>query len=76
LIAYHSLEKAVGSHSCAHSLRHQLGEHATRPIAPLPSTLALLLLVAGPARAGPAASSRLANQLGRRTLGRVQLPDL
>jgi hypothetical protein len=28
---------------------HQMGEHATHPIAPLPSRLALLLLVAGPA---------------------------
>jgi hypothetical protein len=52
---------------------HQMGEHATHPIVRLPSRLALLLLVAG---AGPAASSRLASQLSRRTLGRVQLPDL
>jgi hypothetical protein len=53
--------------------RHQVGEHATHPIAHPPSCLALLLLVAG---VGPAASSRLASQLGRCTLGRVQLPDL
>jgi hypothetical protein len=46
---------------------------ATHPIAHLPSRLALLLPVAG---AGPAASSRLARQLGKRTLGRLQLPDL
>jgi hypothetical protein len=32
--------------------------------------------VAPRCRAGPAASSRLAMQLGRRTLGRAQLPDL
>jgi hypothetical protein len=55
----------VGNYFGAHSLHHQLGERATRPIAPLPSSLALLLLLAG---AGLAALSRLASQLGRRTL--------
>jgi pimeloyl-ACP methyl ester carboxylesterase len=44
----------------ANSSPHQVGEHATHPIAHLPSALALLLLVAG---AGPAASSRLATAL-------------
>jgi hypothetical protein len=52
-------------HFGANFSRHQEGGHATHPIARPPSC-----------RAGPAASSRLASQLGRRTLGRVQLPDL
>jgi hypothetical protein len=42
-----SSEKAMGNHSGALFLHHPLGEHATHPIAPLPSRLALLLLVAG-----------------------------
>jgi hypothetical protein len=43
---------------------------ATHPIARLPNRLASLLLLAG---GGPAASSRLARQSGKRTPGRVQL---
>jgi hypothetical protein len=37
----------MGNHFGALSLHHQLAEHATHPIARLPSRLALLLLVAG-----------------------------
>jgi hypothetical protein len=36
-------------HFGANFSHHQMGEHATRPIARLPTRLALLLLVAGPA---------------------------
>ena len=52
---------------------HPKGDHATRPIARFVSRLALLLLVAWN---GHAASSRLAEQLKKRTLGRVQLRNL
>lgn len=45
-------------------------EYATHPIARLPNRLAALLFLAG---IGPAASSRLASQSGKRTPGRVQL---
>jgi hypothetical protein len=49
---------------------HQMGECATHPIARLARRLAALLLVAG---SDHAASSRLARQRARRTLGRAQL---
>jgi hypothetical protein len=45
-------------------------EFAPHPIARLSNRLAALLLLAG---GGPAASSRLARQSGKRTPGRVQL---
>ena len=45
-------------------------EYATHPIARLPNHLAALFFLAGN---DPAASSRLASQSGKRTLGRVQL---
>jgi len=50
-----------------------MSKHATHPIAHLPSRLALLLILAGNC---PAASSRLAKQLGKCPLGRVQSPFL
>jgi hypothetical protein len=37
----------MGNHSGTLFLHHQLREYATHPIARLPSSLALLLLVAG-----------------------------
>ncbi len=49
---------------------HLMGESATHPIARFSGRLALLLLLAGN---GHAASSRLASQPEKRTLGRVQL---
>ncbi len=52
---------------------HLKGEPATPPIAPFPSCLTSLLLLAGNRHA---ASSRLASQLGKGTLGCVQLPFL
>ena len=51
-------------------IRHRKGETATHPIAPLACPLAALLLLAGD---GPAASSRLAGEHARGTLGRAQL---
>jgi len=45
-------------------------ETATHPIAPLVRPLAVLLLLA---EDGPAATSRLATERARSTLGRVQL---
>ena len=52
---------------------HPMGEYATHPIARFSDRLALLLLLAGECHA---ASSRLASQSKKRTLGRVQLPFL
>ena len=52
---------------------HPMGEYATHPIARFSARLALLLLLAGECHA---ASSRLASQSEKRTLGRVQLPFL
>jgi hypothetical protein len=49
---------------------HQMGECATHPIARPARRLAALLLVAG---SDHAATSRLARQRARRTLGCVQL---
>ena len=48
-----------------------VGEYATHPIARFSVRLALLLLLAWECHA---ASSRLASQSEKRTLGRVQLP--
>jgi hypothetical protein len=39
----------MGNHACALFWHHPLGVYATQPIARPPSSLALLLLVAGPA---------------------------
>ena len=50
-----------------------MGENATHPIARFSDCLALLLLLAWECHA---ASSRLASQSEKRTLGRVQLPFL
>ena len=52
---------------------HQMGEYATHPIVRFSARLALLLLLAWECHA---ASSRLASQSEKRTLGRVQLPFL
>ena len=52
---------------------HPMGEYATHPIARFSARLAWLLLLAGECHA---ASSRLASQAEKRTLGRVQLPFL
>ena len=52
---------------------HQMGDHATRPLARLLSPLALLLLLAWN---GHAALSRLASRLSNRTLEHVQSPFL
>ena len=52
---------------------HPMGEYATHSIASFSDYLALLLLLAGECHA---ASSRLASQAEKRTLGRVQLPFL
>ncbi len=52
---------------------HLMGEHATHPIARFLGRWALLLLLAWD---GHAASSRLAQQPKKRTLGCVQLPNL
>ena len=52
---------------------HPMGENATHPIARFSDRLALLLLLAGECHA---ASSRLASQSEKRTLGHVQLPFL
>jgi hypothetical protein len=49
LTAYRCSEKLMFFHFGANFSHHQMGEHATHPIARLPSHLALLLLVAGPA---------------------------
>ena len=52
---------------------HQIGEHATHPIARFPGCRASLLINH---IGSHAASSRLAQQPGKRTLGRVQLRNL
>ena len=52
---------------------HQMGEHATHPIARFLGRWSLLLFLAWDDHA---ASSRLAQQPKKRTLGCVQLPNL
>jgi hypothetical protein len=55
------------------SMLHQMGDHATHPIARFASPLALLLRLAWN---GHAALSRLARRPAKRTLGYVQSPFL
>ena len=52
---------------------HQIGKYATHPIARFLGRWSLLLLLAWD---GHVASSRLAQQPKKRTLGCVQLPNL